>query len=679
MLVGDRIAMFVPEAYDSVRTPSLILMHEPVRRGNLPAGWALTPRYTLNDGQATATVAVPAGTSLYGGGEVTGPLLRNGMTVKLWNTDNGAYYKDHGKRLYQSHPWVLGVRPDGTAFGVLFDSFWKAELTTDNGQIIFRSTGTPFRTYIIDRESPQAVVKGLAELTGTISMPPRWALGYNQCRFSYVPDARVRQIADTFRLKKIPCDVIWFDIDYMDGYRIFTINKQRFPDPKATNRYLHDKQFHSVFMIDPGVKVDSNYFVYRSGHARDLFVHDAYHREYHGRVWPGECAFPDFTRPEARAWWSGLYKNFLANGIDGIWNDMNEPSVFGGPDGTMPYSNIHLGGGSLPTGSHLMYHDAYGRLMVEATYDGMLEARPDKRPFVLSRANLLGGQRFAACWTGDNAAIPAHEKMSIPMSITLGLSGQPFSGPDIGGFLGNTSPDLFGEWMGFGAFFPFARGHATKGSNNKEPWAFGKAVENASRIALDRRYRLLPYLYTLFYRAHTNGEPVMEPLFFADTKDPALRTEQQAIQLGDNLLVIPRFAKNPALPKGIWERLSLVKGDLKGKYQATLKVRGGSIIPVGKVIQNTEEKSFDPLTLIVCPDAQGKAKGTLYWDAGDGWGFQKGDYKLYTFEAKQEGGHTVVRIADEQGNRHIDLGKVQVEVLRNGKTSRGVYAGATNQ
>lgn len=240
---------------------------------------------------------------------------------------------------------------------------------------------------------------------------------------------------------------------------------------------------------------------------------------------------------------AGLYKDFLANGIDGIWNDMNEPSVFDGPGGTMPVSNIHLGGGNLPTGTHLMYHNAYGRLMVETSYNGILTANPDKRPFVLSRSNILGGQRYAAMWTGDNEATYEQMKLSVPMSITLGLSGQPFNGPDIGGFAGNTTADLWGHWLGFGAFFPFSRGHASCDTNNKELWAFTKDIERELRIALERRYRLMPYIYTAFHTAHTDGQPVMASVFFADLKDQALRAEEQAFMLGTDILVVPGFCK----------------------------------------------------------------------------------------------------------------------------------------
>ena len=244
----------------------------PVSQGPVAADWKLIPAFTLRDGKAGASLAVPTGSSLYGTGEVTGPLRRNGRSVTLWNTDNYAYEKDGGRRLYQSHPWVLGVRPDGTAFGVIFDTTWKAELCTGDDRITLDSEGAPFRVAVVDRESPQAVVRALAELTGTMPLPPRWALGFHQCRYSYYPDARVREIADEFRQRNLPCDVIWLDIHYMEGYRIFTFDKQRFPDPKATNDYLHAKQFHSVWMIDPGVKAEPGYAVYDSGSAQHLWV-----------------------------------------------------------------------------------------------------------------------------------------------------------------------------------------------------------------------------------------------------------------------------------------------------------------------------------------------------------------------------------------------------------------------
>ena len=247
---------------------------------------------------------MPAGSSLYGTGEVNGPLLRNDQSIRFWNTDNYAYKKDDGRRLYQSHPWVLGVRPDGTAFGIIFNTTWKAELQTASNRITLRSEGALFRVVVIDLPSPQAVVQELAELTGKMPMPPLWALGFYQCRYPYYPDARVRQIADEFRARRIPCDVIWMDIDHMQGLGVFTFDPAKFPDPKATNDYLHQHAFHSVWMIDPGVKVDPDYSVYQSGEKAGLWVQAANGDEFHGKVWPGACVFPDFTMPATRQWWS---------------------------------------------------------------------------------------------------------------------------------------------------------------------------------------------------------------------------------------------------------------------------------------------------------------------------------------------------------------------------------------
>lgn len=616
VIVGDGIAKFVPKGFNLSQMPSFALKAEPQEKGMLPSNWQLYPIMEKKKGHASAYLDVPQGTSLYGGGEVTGPLLRNGQSIKLWNTDSGAYSVDNGKRLYQSHPWVMGVRPDGTSFGILFDTPYKAKLTTTDERINFETEGELFRIFVIDRESPQAVIKGLAELIGTMPMVPRWALGYQQCRFSYTPASRVIEVADTFRIKRIPCDVIWMDIDYMDGYRIFTFNPQTFPDPAALNRDLHIRGFHSAWMIDPGAKVDSTYFVYKSGTANDVWVKTAQGKEFHGDAWPGACAFPDFTQPKTVRWWADLYKDFLDKGVDGVWNDVNEPQISNTPTGTMPEDNKHLGGDKIPAGPHLKYHNVYGYLMVKASREGIMKARPQNRPFILTRSNFLGGQRFAATWTGDNASWESHMTMSVPMILTLGLSGQPFSGADVGGFLFNPDANLFGRWMALGAFYPFSRGHACAGTINKEPWAFGQKVEDVSRMALERRYVLLPYYYTLLHEASETGMPIMRPVFFADPKDTLLRAEEQAFLIGENLLVVPEWAQNPALPKGIWRNLSLIPGDDKDSYQAKLKIRGGAIIPTGKIIQNTNEKSLDPLTLLVCLDEKGEAHGTLYWDEG---------------------------------------------------------------
>jgi alpha-glucosidase len=289
--------------------------------------------------------------------------------------------------------------------------------------------------------------------------------------------------------------------------------------------------------------------------------------------------------------------------------------------------------------------------MVKASREGILNALPEKRPFILSRSGYLGSNRYAATWTGDNCSTVEHMKLSIPMVLNLGLSGQAFCGPDMGGFALNASADLFGQWIAMGTFFPFMRGHAAKEVNNKEPWAFVPEIENVSRTALNRRYRLLPYYYTLFHEAAQTGMPVMRPVFFADPKDTTLRKEDQVFLVGNYLLVIPRWAEHPALPKGIWRTVTFEgENTATDKYQAEVKIKGGAIIPMGKIIQNTTEFSLDSLTLMVSPDSNGKATGTMYEDAGDGFQYQHDAYLLSTFTAKQAGQKVEVKIAPKEGN-----------------------------
>ncbi|MCF8302368.1 MAG: T9SS type A sorting domain-containing protein [Bacteroidales bacterium] len=633
-LIDSDIALFYAGDFNPQDIlPSLTVKEEPDSIAPVPGDWPIIPGFTTENGKGRASISYAENTDLYGTGEGVGPLRRNGREVIMWNTDNYGYGQVEGKRLYQSHPWVMGVREDGSSFGILVDNTWKQTFFLNNPMLI-ESEGPPFRIFVIEKENPQEVVMALGELTGIMELPPLWSLGYHQCRYSYYPDTRVKEIADGFRSRNIPCDVIWVDIDYMDGFRVFTFDPQGFDDPEELNNYLHEKDFKSIYMIDPGVKVDEGYFVYDQGTAGDHWILNNNGNVYNGEVWPGQCAFPDYTRPETRDWWAGLYHDFMANGIDGVWNDMNEPAVFDGPDKTMPIDNIHRGGDGLPEDIHLRYHNVYGMLMIKGTRQGVLEANPEKRPFVLTRANYIGGNRFAATWTGDNNSSWDHFKMSIPMSLNLGLSGQYFNGPDIGGFAGSPSSDLLAHWMAVGAFYPFSRNHTGKGSADQEPWAMGEETEAASRLALNRRYRLMPHLYTLFREASQTGLPVMQPVFFADPQDLSLRDEQEVFLWGDELLIIPRWAENPGLPEGTWRSMSVAGEDYQeDSYQPKLKLRGGAIIPLAQPMQSTEGYSTDSVTLLVSPDSLKHANGDLYADAGNGFEYQNGMYALTGFEA----------------------------------------------
>jgi alpha-glucosidase len=678
--VGAKIARFYENTEAASKALPSQALDKPLTSTGPSSDVTVHPAFSRVEGKASVHVDIAPGTSLYGTGSCTGPLLRNGRVTQTWNFDNYGY-SDPSPNLYQSHPWVLAVRADGTSFGVLADTTFRTTIDLSSG-IQFTADGPSFPVIVIERPTPQEVVMALADLTGKIEMPPLWAIGYHQCRYSYYPEARVRQIAEEFRKRRIPCDVIWHDIDYMRGFRCFTFDPQHFPDPAKLNADLHAQGFHTVWMIDPGIKAEPGYFVYDQMMAGDHAVKNAQGKVYNGEVWPGVCVFPDFTRHETRQWWAGLYKDFIGKGIDGVWNDMNEPAVFNVKTKTMPEDNIHrpdpeIAGPADAPVTHARFHNVYGKLMVTATREGVMAANPDKRPFVLSRANYIGGNKFAAMWSGDNTADWQHLEESIPMSINMGLSAQPFNGPDIGGFAGN-GPEgqegkLFARWMGFGAMMPFSRGHTGKGNIDKEPWAFGAEVEKTCRQALERRYRLLPYFYTLFHEAHETGMPVLRPLFFADPADAALRTEDDAFLLGRDLLVIPQVTPDnlrvPVLPKGAWRSFDWGEGlnvDLPG-----LRLRGGAILPTGPVVQFVGEKAMDEITLIVSLDGEGQASGVLYEDAGDGWGFKRGEYRVSTFAATREGGAIVVKRAKVDGQLAPANRKINVRVLTEHGELRG--------
>jgi alpha-glucosidase len=678
--VGENLVRFhASEAARRAPPPSPALLAPLPALGAAPTSFRVRPVFQSIAGRAAARLDVEAGTSLYGTGEVPGPLLRNGRRSTGWNFD--AYgWNDASLSLYQSHPWVLAVRADGTSYGVLAETPYRTHVDLGGG-ILFIADGPAFPLLVVEGSSPQDVVRALGDLTGRMPLPPLWALGYHQCRYSYYPEARLREIAAEFRRRRIPCDVLWLDIDYMDGFRSFTFHPTHFPAPQRLGADLHAQGFRTVTILDPGIKLEPGYFVYDSGTARDVWVRRADGGVYTGVVWPGTCVFPDFTRAAVRAWWGDLCRSFVGGWIDGIWNDMNEPAVFHVDSKTMPMDAVHGADSSLGgPGPHARYHNIYGMQMARATWEGLARARPERRPFVLSRANHLGGQRWAAAWTGDNSADWWHLDASIPMVLNLGLSGQPFAGPDIGGFSGAGDGRMFARWMGIGALLPFARGHTGKGNIDKEPWAFGAAVEATCRRALQRRYRLLPYLYTLFEAAARDGLPPARPLFFAAPAEARLRAEDDAFLLGDDVLVVARTqeagAGDVARPPGIWRRFDLEVDDGADADLPELWLRAGAIVPVGPVMDHSGQKPLDPLQLVVCLDDQGRAEGWLYEDAGDGYGYRDGAYRRTRFTAQRDGDAVNVGGHVEAGTLPVPDHALEVRLLgpegeRRGRGRRG--------
>ncbi|EFH59703.1 hypothetical protein ARALYDRAFT_898886 [Arabidopsis lyrata subsp. lyrata] len=632
---------------------------------------AYIPTSVCLQDQQVVTFEFSPGTSFYGTGEVSGQLERTGKRVFTWNTDAWGYGSGTTS-LYQSHPWVLVVLPTGETLGVLADTTRKCEIDLRKEGIIriISPTSYPIITFG-PFSSPTAVLESLSHAIGTVFMPPKWALGYHQCRWSYMSDKRVAEIAQTFRDKKIPSDVIWMDIDYMDGFRCFTFDKERFPDPSALTKDLHSNGFKAIWMLDPGIKQEEGYYVYDSGSKNDVWISRADGKPFIGEVWPGPCVFPDYTNSKARSWWANLVKEFVSNGVDGIWNDMNEPAVFKVVTKTMPENNIHRGDDDLGgVQNHSHYHNVYGMLMARSTYEGMELADKNKRPFVLTRAGFIGSQRYAATWTGDNLSNWEHLHMSISMVLQLGLSGQPLSGPDIGGFAGNATPRLFGRWMGVGAMFPFCRGHSEAGTADHEPWSFGEECEEVCRAALKRRYQLLPHFYTLFYIAHTTGAPVAAPIFFADPKDSRLRTVENGFLLGPLLLYASTLSSQGShelqhiLPRGIWLRF-----DFEDSHPdlPTLYLQGGSIISLAPPHLHVGEFSLsDDLTLLVSLDENGKAKGLLFEDDGDGYGYTKGRFLVTHYIAERHSSTVTVKVSKTEGDWQRPKRRIHVQLLLGG-------------
>jgi alpha-glucosidase len=628
------------------------------QRTHLPGRAPKTPRVRFEYDGSTVRAQVDFGGAidLYGAGLAAGALKRNGRVIEFWNTDAWRY-GEHSPALYQSHPFALAMRSDGSAIGVLTPAFHRGQITFASDGIELAFEDDPFDVFVLEAAHPSLVLRALVEMTGRIEMPPLWALGYHQCRWSYESADEVRELAREFRARKIPCDAIWLDIDYMDRHRVFTWNRERFPEPAQLIDELHRGGFRSVAIVDPGIATDLEYEAFKSGVIADAFVTDGRRNLVEARVWPGNCLFPDFFTAKARDWWAAHVSRFVECGLDGLWCDMNEPSVFRTPARTLPDWAQHLGNLG---GAHDHVHNLYGQLMARATRDGLLAARPQQRPFVLTRSNFISGSRFAATWTGDNQATWEDLRWSIPMVLSLGLCGQPFSGVDIGGFDGDPSGELFARWFELGAYLPFARGHSEKTACRKEPWSFGPEIERCVRAALERRMQLLPTLYTLFHEACVTGLPIARPMFYADPQDASLRAIDDQFMLGEDLLVAPivhagaseREVVLPATRDGWFRFDGEANTRLSGRIRAAAPLgttpafaRAGSIVATKPSAGHTAAQARLAPILNVFFDADGRAQGTLYEDDGE---HRSKRARLTHFSARIENARAVVE-AESQG------------------------------
>ncbi|MGH7718239.1 MAG: TIM-barrel domain-containing protein [Gemmatimonadaceae bacterium] len=596
---------------------------------------------------------IAEGERFFGLGEKTGQLDKGGKEWVLWNSDNFGYGAETDP-LYQSIPFFVGIRA-GLAYGIYLNNSSRTTFNFGAGNhryYSFAADQGPLDYVLISGPSVGQVVAAYTELTGRMPVPPKWALGYQQSRWSYTPADEVLRIARTFREKRIPADVLYLDIDYMDGYRVFTWDRERFPDPPRMLRQLGAMGFKIVTIIDPGVKEDTTYQIAREGLAGEHFVRYPDRSLYVGSVWPGRTYFPDFSRPETRRWWGGHLGRLIESGVDGIWNDMNEPAVWGK---AFPLEVVMADGGR--GSSQKRMHNLYGLLMSRAAYEELRRARPDERPFVLTRAGFAGIQRYSAVWTGDNVASWDHLGLGIRMLQGMGVSGVPFVGTDVGGFVGTPSPELFARWVQVGAYSPFFRTHTSANTADQEPWSFGEQVEEISRTFITRRYRLLPYLYSLFWEAHRSGAPPMRPLFWHHQRDSMVyRPEyQQQFLLGERLLVAPVTREGATmarvyLPAGRWLDLdtdSVYQGGRSVVVDAPLErlptfLAAGGILPTQEPVQYVGDAGPDALTIDAFA-GDGPEYFDLYEDDGKSHAYERGGYLLTRFEVVRRGGEIVVK------------------------------------
>ncbi|MEP6886103.1 MAG: TIM-barrel domain-containing protein, partial [Gammaproteobacteria bacterium] len=501
----------------------------------------------IGDRGFTLRKILPPGEHYFGLGDKTGPLDHRGNAFTNWNTD--AYqFQEATDPLYKTIPFFIAVGGDAGSYGLFLDNPWRSWFDfgkRDPRTLAFGSAGGPIDYYVIYGPSTRRVVERYTDLTGKPPLPPEWVLGFQQSRFSYMSAAEVRVVADRFRQERIPADVLWLDIDFQNKNRPFTTNPLTFGDIPALAADLRGQDLRLVAITDLHIARAPNqgYEPYDSGIAGDHFVKAPDGSTYVGDVWPGPSVFPEFTQSGTRDWWGGLYAEFVAEGVAGFWNDMNEPSVFQVPSKTMPLDTRHRiaeSGFAPRIATHEEIHNVYGMENSRATFDGLRRLRPNERPFVMTRASYAGGQRYAVTWTGDNSASSEHLSLAIAQLLNLGMSGFAYSGADVGGFIGSPSPELLTKWIEVAAFTPFFRVHSAKDTPRREPWVDGPRHTDIRRRFIEERYRLMPYLYALADENSRTGAPLMRPLFYEFPDALALPCRQPtAFLLGDRLLVAP--------------------------------------------------------------------------------------------------------------------------------------------
>ncbi|WP_415338358.1 glycoside hydrolase family 31 protein, partial [Clostridium perfringens] len=572
----------------------------------------------------------------YGLGEKGGDLNKKGCYTENFNTDDPET-DDDSITYYKTIPFYVALKEEAT-YGIFFDNSFRSyfDMGKEMGdRIFFGAIGGQIQYYFIPGENIKEVVKNYTALTGRMEMPPLWSLGYQQCRFSYFSQEEVRELVKTFEEKDIPLDVVYLDIDYMDGFRVMTFKTPNFDDAAGLIGDLKEKGIRTITIIDPGVKVDEEYPVFKRGKEGNHFTKKLDGEMFIGAVWPGNSAFPDFSNKDCREWWKSELKKFISeHGMDGIWNDMNEPCVFNNDHKTMLETCLHNSDNGVI--EHKEFHNRYGFEMSRCSKEAQEELHPNERGFSMTRATYAGGQRYSSVWTGDNMSLWSQMRMSISMNANLGISGFSFVGNDVSGFGLDSSEELFIRWMEMGPFIPIFRNHSNMYTRRQEPWAFGPRAEKIAKKSIELRYELLPYIYDLYYISHKEGLPIFRPMIMEYEKDMNLLNMREQFMLGENMIVAPVLyegerSKTLYLPKGSWFNYFTMEKLQGGKWyklpceldEILVFVKEGAIIPTyNKKFRNVKERPNNILLKVFGENA----KGFHYNDDGHSMEYLEGKY-----------------------------------------------------
>jgi alpha-glucosidase len=614
--------------------------------------------------------------SFYGLGDKPVDVNLKGKRFENWATDSYAFGKNTDP-IYKAIPFYTAIQ-ENKSYGIFFDNTFKTHFDFAHERrnvTSFWAQGGEMNYYFIYGPEMNDVVKNYTDLTGKPhALPPLWALGFHQCKWSYYPESNVKEITKTFRDLQIPCDAIYLDIDYMDGFRCFTWDKNHFPDPKRMVKELEDDGFKTVVIIDPGIKIDLEYDVFKEALDKDYFCKRADGPYMKGKVWPGECYFPDYTKPEVREWWAGLFKELIEDiGVKGVWNDMNEPAVMDVPNKSFPDDVRHDYDGN-PC-SHRKAHNIYGTQMARATYHGLKKYAYPKRPFVITRSAYSGAQRYTSTWMGDNVATWEHLAIANNQAQRMAMSGFSFAGSDIGGFAEQPQGELFARWIQLGVFHAFCRVHSSGDHGAQEPWVFGEEITDIVRKFVELRYQLLPYLYTAFWKYINDGTPILKSLVLYDQEDPHTHYRSDEFIYGEQILICPILEPNAKgrrmyVPRGKWYNFwtnEVVEGGKEMWVDAEIDsmpifIKEGAVLPKYPVQQYVGEKKFNEVTLDVYYK-EGKEKSQLYDDAHDGYDYKKGRFSLRTFKVTGKKNEFILQ-QHKEGKFDADYKKFNV-VLHN--------------